>query len=93
MLKILTHISRFIIGALFIYSGFVKLVDPMGSAFKFQEYFSESVLDMEFLIPYALPLAVILVVAEVVLGIMLLVGYLPKLTVWTNWLSFKGLDS
>lgn len=83
MLKILTHISRLIIGVLFIYSGFVKLVDPMGSAFKFQEYFSESVLDMEFLIPYALPLAVLLVVAEVVLGIMLLVGYLPKLTVWS----------
>ena len=83
MLKLLTHISRCIIGLLFIYSGFVKLVDPMGSAFKFQEYFSESVLDMEFLIPYALPLAILLVVAEVVLGVMLLVGYLPKLTVWS----------
>ena len=83
MLKILTQISRFLIGALFIYSGFVKLVDPMGSAFKFQEYFSESVLDMEFLIPYALPFAILLVVAELVLGVMLLVGYLPKLTVWS----------
>ena len=83
MLKLLTHISRFLIGALFIYSGFVKLVDPMGSAFKFQEYFSESVLNMEFLIPYALPFSILLVIAEFVLGIMLIVGYKPKLTVWS----------
>jgi len=86
MLKILTHISRILIGALFIFSGFVKLVDPMGSAFKFQEYFSESVLDMEFFIPYALPFAIILVVGELVLGVMLLVGYLPKITVWSIFL-------
>jgi len=83
MLKILTHISRFIIGILFIYSGFVKLVDPMGTTFKLTEYFAEGVLDMEFLIPFALPLAILLVVAELVLGVMLLVGYLPKLTVWS----------
>ena len=83
MLKILTHISRFLIGILFIYSGFVKLVDPMGSAFKFQEYFSEGVLNLEFLIPLALPFSILLVVAELVLGIMLIVGYMPKLTVWS----------
>jgi len=83
MLKILTHISRFLVGILFIYSGFVKLVDPIGSAFKFQEYFSESVLDIPFLSPYALQFAVLLVVAELVLGVMLLVGYLPKFTVWS----------
>jgi len=83
MLKILTHISRFLVGILFIYSGFVKLVDPIGSAFKFQEYFSESVLDIPFLSPYALQFAILLVVAELVLGVMLLVGYLPKFTVWS----------
>lgn len=86
MLKILTHISRFIIGILFIYSGFVKLIDPMGSMFKFEEYFSESVLNMEFLIPFALTFSVILVIAELVLGIMLLVGYKPKFTVWSIFL-------
>ena len=83
LLRILTQVSRFIIGILFIYSGFVKLVDPMGSAFKFQEYFSEGVLNMEFLIPFAVPFAVLLVVAELVLGVMLIMGYLPKFTVWS----------
>ena len=83
MLKILTHISRVLVGILFIYSGFVKLVDPTGSAYKFTDYFNEGVLDMEFLIPYAMPLAILLVVAEFVLGIMLLVGYKPKIAVWS----------
>jgi len=83
ILKILTQISRVLVGLLFIYSGFVKLVDPIGSQYKFQEYFSEGVLNMEFLIPYTLPLAILLIVSELVFGIMLLVGYKPKLTVWS----------
>lgn len=82
-MKILTQIARTFVGVLFIFSGFVKLVDPIGSQYKFQEYFSESVLNMEFLIPFALPFAILLIVAEVVLGIALLVGWKPKLTLWS----------
>jgi uncharacterized membrane protein YphA (DoxX/SURF4 family) len=47
-----------------------------------EEYFSPSVLDLEFLAPFALVIAVLLVVFELVLGIMLLIGYLPKFTTW-----------
>lgn len=83
ILKLLTYLSRILIGILFIYSGFVKLVDPIGSQYKFQEYFSEDVLNLEFLIPYALPFSILLIVSELVLGVMLLVGYKPKLTVWS----------
>ena len=82
-MKILVQLSRIIVGALFIFSGFVKLVDPIGSQYKFQEYFSESVLNMEFLIPYALPFAILLIIAEILLGVMILIGYKPKLTVWS----------
>lgn len=82
-MKLLTHFSRLIVGALFIFSGFVKLVDPIGSQFKFEEYFSESVLNIEFLVPYALGFSIILIVAEIVLGIAILVGYKPKATVWS----------
>jgi len=81
--KLVTQISRILVGALFIFSGFVKLVDPIGSQYKFQEYFSESVLNMEFLIPFALPFAVLLIVAEILIGVMILIGYKPKLTVWS----------
>ena len=83
ILKILTFISRILVGLLFIYSGFVKLVDPIGSQYKFQEYFSEGVLNLEFLIPYTLPFAILLIISELVLGVMLIVGYKPKFTVWS----------
>jgi len=80
--KFITQISRILVGALFVFSGFVKLVDPIGSKYKFQEYFSADVLNLEFLIPYALPFAIILIVAEILLGVMILIGYKPKFTVW-----------
>ena len=79
--NILVQIARIIVGALFIFSGFVKLVDPIGSQYKFEEYFSEGVLNLEFLIPYALPFAIFLIIAEIVLGVALLVGWKAKFTV------------
>ena len=82
-MKILVLISRLFIAATFIFSGFVKLVDPLGSAYKFQEYFGADVLNLEFLIPYALPFSILLILVEILLGVTLLVGYLPKLTVWS----------
>jgi uncharacterized membrane protein YphA (DoxX/SURF4 family)/peroxiredoxin len=85
-MKIVVQLSRILVGVLFIFSGFVKLVDPIGSQYKFQEYFSESVLNMEFLIPYALPFAILLIVAEILLGVMILIGYKSKLTVWSLFL-------
>lgn len=82
-MKILVFLARLIVSITFIFSGFVKLVDPLGSAYKFQEYFGADVLNLEFLIPYALPFSILLILAEIMLGVMLLVGYLPKFTVWS----------
>lgn len=82
-MKFLTLIFRLIVSLTFIFSGFVKLVDPLGSSYKFQEYFSSEVLNLEFLIPYALPFSILLILAELMLGVMLLLGYLPKFTVWS----------
>ncbi|HSI69465.1 MAG TPA: BT_3928 family protein [Gillisia sp.] len=82
-MKILVGFSRIFVGILFIISGFVKLNDPLGFSYKLQEYFSAQVLNLEFLIPFSLVLAIILVVFELVLGIMLLIGYLPKFTTWS----------
>ena len=81
-MKYLIHIVRLLVAATFIFSGFVKLVDPLGSAYKFQEYFGADVLNLEFLIPYALPFSIFLIIAEIILGVKLLVGFKPKLTVW-----------
>lgn len=82
-MKILVAISRILVGVLFIISGLIKLNDPLGFSYKLQEYFGSDVLNIEFLIPYALGISVIVVVFEVVLGVFLLIGYKPKFTVWS----------
>ncbi|WP_100615994.1 BT_3928 family protein [Confluentibacter citreus] len=82
-MKIIIHISRFLVGALFIFSGFIKLNDPLGFSYKLEEFFSTDVLNIPFLQPYALLIAVFVVVFEVVLGVFLLIGYKPKFTVWS----------
>jgi uncharacterized membrane protein YphA (DoxX/SURF4 family) len=82
-MKIIVYISRVLVGILFIFSGFIKLNDPIGFSYKLQEYFSADVLNLPFLEPYALLLSVFVVVFEVVLGVFLLVGYKPKFTVWS----------
>lgn len=82
-MKYIVHISRIFVGVLFLISGFVKLNDPLGFAYKLQEYFGVDVLNLSFLEPYALGIAVIVVVFEVVLGIFLLIGYKRNFTVWS----------
>lgn len=82
-MKVLATLSRIFVGVLFIISGLIKLNDPLGFSYKLEEYFSADVLNMEFLIPYALMVSVLVVVFEVVLGVFLLIGYKPKFTVWS----------
>lgn len=79
-MKIITHISRLLVGFLFILSGLVKLNDPMGFSFKLEEYFSSSVLNLPFFEPHALSIALIVVIAEVLLGVALLLGFKKKFT-------------
>lgn len=83
MKNIITQFSRVFVGILFIISGLIKLNDPIGFAFKLEEYFSEPVLNLPFLEPLALAIAVFMVILEVVLGVMLLVGFYRKFTIWS----------
>lgn len=82
-MKFIVNVSRLLVGALFIFSGFIKLNDPLGFSYKLQEYFSYDVLNIPFLEPYALGISIFVVIFEVVLGIFLLIGYKPKFTVWS----------
>ena len=66
-MKFLVHLSRVFVGVLFIISGFIKLNDPIGFSYKLQEYFGVDVLNIEFLIPYALIISVFVVVFEMYL--------------------------
>tara|TARA_B100000949_G_scaffold95916_1_gene85463 strand:+ start:4851 stop:5945 length:1095 start_codon:yes stop_codon:yes gene_type:complete len=82
-MKYLVWISRIIVGVLFIISGLIKLNDPMGFSFKLEEYFSPGVLDLPFLTPLALAISIFVVIVEVILGVLLLIGFKPKFTVWS----------
>ena len=80
ILWLLVIASRLIVGATFIFSGFVKAIDPTGSAIKFEEYFS--VLGIGFLSPLSLFFGVVLAAFEFLLGINTLLGSYRKLTLW-----------
>lgn len=75
-LKYITEIFRVIVGFTFLFSGFVKSVDPFGFAYKIQDYLIA--FDLVSLFPLALPAAIVLVVAELLVGILLLIGVYRK---------------
>jgi hypothetical protein len=75
-MKIIRLISRIITGIVFVFSGFVKAIDPLGSAYKFSDYFQAFHLD--FLKSLGLPLAVLLCTAEFISGFSVLSGFRQK---------------
>lgn len=72
--------SRIFVGLLFIFSGLIKANDPLGFGYKLQEYFE--VFHCAFLNDYAAGIAIILCSLEIILGILLLVGF------WANKVSW-----
>ena len=76
---------RLATAALFIFSGLIKLNDPIGTEIKLEEYFEVFSTDFaEFFhsfIPYALEIGMFLIILEVVLGIALLINYRME---WTS---------
>lgn len=96
----ITKAIKFFVGGLFIFSGLVKLNDPMGTAIKLEEYFAVFSADIagffQHFTPFALPLAVVFVVSEVILGVALLLNFRTKdtlkvllaLTLFFTFLTF-----
>ncbi len=72
--------ARTLVGSLFIVSGLIKANDALGFMYKLEEYFEPGALNWPGMTEYALPVAVFVVIAEILLGVAILVGALPKLT-------------
>jgi uncharacterized membrane protein YphA (DoxX/SURF4 family) len=70
--KIIVEISRLVLGLVFIFSGFVKAVDPLGSAYKNLDYLSAFGLNVFDVM--ALPLAFMQIAVEFAMGVCLLLG-------------------
>ena len=84
-MKFITQFSRFFVGILFIFSGLIKLNDPMGFSFKLGDYFAADVLNLPFLMDYTLPLALFIVILEVILG-----EHVGDKTAWQTMLKGDG---
>jgi len=85
-------------GAWFIFSGWVKAIDPLGTAYKMEDYFAEFYSTLEptwfgFLAPlfpwlaeHAIWISVPMIIFEIILGFMLILGHSPKVTSWAFWI-------
>ncbi|TNF40585.1 MAG: DoxX family protein [Bacteroidetes bacterium] len=82
-MKIFKHIARILLGVTFIFSGFVKGIDPWGSAYKFTDYFNA--MGMEWAVWLAFPLGVFLSFAEFAIGLALFFNVFIRLF---SWLAF-----
>ncbi|MBN2480633.1 MAG: DoxX family protein [Bacteroidales bacterium] len=79
-IKIIQTSARILTGLVFVFSGFVKAIDPFGSAIKLEEYFEA--FHIGFLDFSALPLAIVMSAVELMIGINLLALVRMKLTGW-----------
>jgi uncharacterized membrane protein YphA (DoxX/SURF4 family)/peroxiredoxin len=88
-MKFIAHFSRIFVGVIFIFSGLIKLNDPVGTEIKLEEYFDVFATDFptmagfwHFWVPYALYVSIFLCALELVLGVCLLVQYKLKTASW-----------
>lgn len=88
-MKLLANLSRILVGLEFVFSGFVKVVDPYGTGLKLQEYFEVFAGDLPMFSSFfnglatnALALSLIFCCLELVLGVALLFSFRMKTTSW-----------
>lgn len=79
-MKAARNLFRILVGIVFIFSGFVKGIDPLGTVYRMQDYF------LAFGTPWAnnlaLPLTIFLCVLEFTLGISLLFNLWIRMSAW-----------
>ena len=90
-MKYIALFARILVGLEFVFSGFVKVVDPYGTGLKLQEYFEVFAEDLPGLAPFfhmladnAQPLSLVFCSVELILGVALL------LVINNNCIVFTG---
>jgi len=84
LFHILGSLSRTLLGLTFIFSGFVKAIDPLGTTYKIEDYLHAFGGFFTSLDVLAFPASVCLIGFEFILGVCLL---LNVRTNWTSWLA------
>lgn len=73
-------VCRIFVGGLFIFSGLIKINDPLGFSYKLEEYFE--VFHITFLNGLALTIAILLCSLEIIFGFALLIGVRAVQVAW-----------
>ena len=79
-MKILRNSFRILVGLVFVFSGFVKGIDPLGTVYRMDDYFMA--FNLPFFLPYSLGLTIFLCMVEFSLGVSLLFNLWIRKTVW-----------
>ncbi len=75
----LLNFCQYFLGLLFIFSGFVKAIDPLGTSYKMHEYFESFARDgmaamWDGIAHFSVSISIIMIVAEIVLGFAIILG-------------------
>jgi hypothetical protein len=96
-MKTAVNIVRILVSALFIFSGLIKAIDPLGLSYKMEEFFdlwNEGlgkgsffinhllIQFFEFLRHHSLALSVLMIAFEIIAGVALLIGWRMKVFSW-----------
>jgi uncharacterized membrane protein YphA (DoxX/SURF4 family) len=96
-MKLIATLARILVGIEFVFSGFVKVVDPYGTGLKLQEYFEVFAADLpafsgffELLASQSQFLSLVFCASELILGVALLFSFRMNLTAWivTGMMAF-----
>lgn len=79
-MKLLVNLVRIIVGLLFIFSGLVKAIDPLGLSYKMQEFFE--LWGMTRFNDHTLWLSIVMIAFEIIAGAALLLGWRMRLFIW-----------
>ena len=78
-MRFIYSILRYLVGSIFIFSGLIKINDPVGTQIKLEEYFGVFSSDFtslfELFVPFALLISIVLCTLEIIIGIALLMNY------------------
>lgn len=87
--SIVLEILKNFVGAYFVFSGIIKAIDPAGTGIKMEEYFEIFTQYVPFLsgvwhalASQALNFSMFMIILEIFLGFALILGAIPRVTVW-----------
>jgi uncharacterized membrane protein YphA (DoxX/SURF4 family) len=79
-MKITRTAFRIFVGIVFIFSGFVKGIDPLGTVFKMNDYFLA--FDQPWAMQFSLPLSIFLCAVEFMIGVSLFFNLMIRKSAW-----------